>query len=79
MTKKLKDSTKDMMGLGITSMAGLGAMGAIGSMPGMPAEAKGVQKIAGIGMQLGAIGGLLNITKNILPEEETKKKKSKRK
>jgi hypothetical protein len=77
---KLKKSTTDLMNLGIGGMVGLGAMGAIGSLPGMPAESKGVQKIAGTGVQLGMIGGLLNVTKNIIPmDEPVKKKKTKKK
>lgn len=74
---KLKKSTKDLMGVGITGMAGLGAMGAMSSLPGMPKEAAGVSRIAGVGVQLGAIGGLVQITKNIVPQ--TKKKTTKKK
>lgn len=74
---KLKKSTKDMMGLGITGMAGLGAMGAMSSLPGMPKEAAGVPKMAGIGMTLAMTGGLLQVAKDVVPQ--TKKKTTKKK
>ena len=76
---KLKKSTKDLMGLGITGMAGLGAIGAMGNIPGMPKEAAGVPKMAGIGVNLAMTGGLLQVTKDIFGEEKTKKKTTKRK
>ena len=76
---KLKKSTKDMMGLGITGMAGLGAIGAMGNIPGMPKEASVVPKMAGVGMTLAMTGGLVQVTKDIFGEEKTKKKTTKKK
>ena len=76
---KLKKSTKDLMGVGITGMAGLGAMGTMSKLPGMPTQAKGLIPIAGVGVQLGAIGGLVQVTKNILPEQKTSKKTKRKK
>ena len=81
-TDKLKESTRGMMGLGITGMAGLGAMGAMSKIPGMPAEAAGVPKMAGIGVTLGMTGGLLNIAKDTFSVDKkkcVKNKKTKRK
>ena len=77
--KKLKQSTKDLVGVGITGMAGLGAMGAMSSLPGMPKQAKTLTPIVGAGVQIGGLGAMLQVTKNIFPEEKQKKKTKRKK
>lgn len=73
--EKLKKSTKDMMGLGITGMAGLGAMGAMSNLPGMPKEASIVPKMGGVGINLAMTGGVLKIAKDMYSIDKTKSKK----
>lgn len=73
--KNLLDNTKDLMGVGITGMAGLGAMGQMSTIPGMPAQANTLTPIVGAGVNIAGIGATLNITKDIF---STDKKKCKR-
>ncbi len=76
MVKKNKyiKHAKDTMGLGITSMAGLGAMGAMSSIPGMPAQAGNVTQVASAGLTLTNVGQLAKVGMDIMPN--TKKKKT---
>ena len=60
MVKKKKESMMDLakqsVGIGIVGGAGLGAMGAMSNIHGMPAQASGVTRAAGAGIQLAAVG-----------------------
>lgn len=64
------------MKTGIGGMVGLGAMGAISNVPGMPKEAKGVIPIASAGVQIGTIGAMVNVAKDILPKDKKSKKQT---
>jgi hypothetical protein len=83
MAKKYKNKYMNQAvgtaGLGIGSMAGLGAMGAMGSMPGMPAGGAATIGIASSGMQLANIGNLANIGMNIMPRNSEPKVSFKKK
>jgi len=52
------EGAKESMGVGLGSMAGLGAMGALSGMPGMPKEAGGITSIAGAGLAMANVGVL---------------------
>ena len=62
------------MKTGIVGMAGLGAIGAMGNLPGMPEQASGISSIAAAGVTLGMVGGLVDISQNIMPKEKKGKK-----
>ena len=64
---------KNLMGVSIGGMAGLGAMGAMSKVPGMPDEAKSVIPIASVGVQIGTIGAMVGVAKDILPKDKKKK------
>jgi hypothetical protein len=70
---KLNTSTKNLIKGGIVGMGGLMVMGAMQNMPGMPKQAAGVTSIVGAGVTLGMVGGLMDVTKNILPEQSSAK------
>ena len=78
MDKKMKrahQAMKEGMGLGLTSMVGMGVMGA---MPGGP-ETAGVRSMTNAGMQMGAIGGLVRssqgLTGMLTPPSSKRRKK----
>jgi len=75
-TKKLRESTNELFRTSIGGMSGMVALGALSNTPGMPKQAKGIVPIAGLGVQLGTIGATLNVARNIVPEQSTKKKKT---
>ena len=81
MTKKKKeslmDATKSTMGIGIGSMAGLGAMGAMGAIPGMPAQASGIVTTTSAGLGLVGVGRMAKtgmLMTDILGGQTVKKK-----
>ena len=76
--KQTKNTMKDLMGVSIGGMAGLGAMGTLSKVPGMPPQATGVIPMAAVGVNLAQTGSLLNIVKNIVPDDKSKNKCSKK-
>jgi len=80
---RLQERAKETMGLGITSMAGMGVMGTMTSIPGMPAAASGVAGVAGSGLTLLNVGQMaknaMTITDMMTPENTKKKNGRKRK
>ena len=80
--KKKKETlmglAKESMGLGVASMAGLGAMGAMSNVPGMPAAAGNVTQAAGAGLTLVNVGQTAKIGMAIprMMEGQVQKKKT---
>ena len=76
---ELMDNAKDTIGLGIGSMAGLGAMGAMQNLPGMPKEAAGITSIAGSGLMLANVGQMaktgMSLTNTLTGATSSKPKK----
>ena len=75
--KKTKSAMKDLMGVGIGGMAGLGVMGHMSNLPGMPVQAQGMIPIVGAGVNIAGIGATFNISKAMM--DDTSKNKCKKK
>ena len=73
--KKLMGAAKETIGVGVTSMAGMGILGAMGSVPGMPAAAAGVAGIAGSGLALVNVGQMAKNAMTITDVITGKKKR----
>ena len=55
----MMDRAKETMGVGVASMAGLGAMGAMRRIPGMPSEAGNVISTTGAGLSIVGTGQMV--------------------
>jgi hypothetical protein len=73
----MKKQLKNTIGLGVGSLAGMGAMGAIGGMSGMPKEAGNVTSAAGAGLTMLNVANMAKIGMNIMPKGKSSKSKIK--
>jgi len=79
--KTLIDHSKDTIGLGVTSMAGMGVMGGMAAIPGMPAAAGATVGTVGAGLNLANVGQMAKVgmaIPGILSDEDSYYKKKRK-